>query len=88
MEVLQNGATDLFVFGTDILCIVRSDFGSNEKVVALSNFSGEGQIIDLESMFSSLSISFCNSDRRLLGRAEKRGRISFMRTSKEIHISF
>ena len=52
MEVLQYGATDVFVFGTDILCISRSDFGSNEKVVSLSNFSGEGKIIDLESIFS------------------------------------
>ena len=52
MEVLQYGATDVFVFGTDILCISRSDFGSNEKVVSLSNFSGDGKIIDLESIFS------------------------------------
>ena len=52
MEVLQYGATDVFVFGTDILCISRSDLGSNEKVVSISNFNGEGKIIDLESIFS------------------------------------
>ena len=58
-------------------------------IILLPLFQQNGSSgIDLESVFSSLSISFCNPDRRLLGRAEKRGRISFMRTSKEIHISF
>ena len=58
-------------------------------IILLPLFQQNGSSgIDLESMFSSLSISFCDPDRRLFGRAEKRGRISFMRTSKEIHISF
>ncbi len=51
MEVLNNGATDAFVIGTDILCINRHN-EIVENVVSLSNFSGEPQIVDLESIFS------------------------------------
>ena len=57
MEVLHNGLTDVFLIGSDILCIYRSNGKNGENVVSLSNFSGESRNIDLETIFSQNLLS-------------------------------
>ena len=51
MDILHNADTDVFVIGTDILCIYRSN-ESGENIVSLSNFSYETIQLDLEAIFS------------------------------------